>query len=295
MNNDLLDIANDADADFIFISEPHLFQCDLVSATMPLSSSYKSFLNSDDLYNHELPLTSNRAFGGTLSLWKNSLDPFVKILHVNTSCFLPLLLKVPGHLPSVHINIYLPTAGLTTEYVSALSGLENLVEEILEEHGDIHIFIRGDANAAVPPRPNNARDKLFQYFCERMSLVPLPTNHTTYHHFMGGGSSDSSIDVLLQRPAGAILSENIKNIFCSKNDPRVDSKHDAIVSTFHLPILSTATPESTERPLRCQIPSIRFIGLKIGSLHIRIFSLLASSSCKLTGVVQHHQYLSPSS
>ena len=156
MNNDLLDIANDADADFIFISEPHLFQCDLVSATMPLSSSYKSFLNSDDLYNHELPLTSNRAFGGTLSLWKDSLDPFVKILHVNTSSFLPLLLKVPGHLPSVHINIYLPTAGLTTEYVSALSGLENLVEEILEEHGDIHIFIRGDANAAVPQRPNNA-------------------------------------------------------------------------------------------------------------------------------------------
>ena len=68
VSNDLLAIAYDVDADFIFISEPHLFQCDLARATAPLNSSYNSFLNSDDLYNNDLPLISNRAFGGTLTL-----------------------------------------------------------------------------------------------------------------------------------------------------------------------------------------------------------------------------------
>ena len=137
VSNDLQAIANDIDVDLIFISEPHLFQCDLGRATTPLNPSYNSFLNSDDLYNPELPLISSRAFGGTLTLWKRSLDPYVKILNVNTSSFLPLLLQVPGCPPSVHFNIYLPTAGLTSDYVSALSSLENTIEEIVEEHGDI--------------------------------------------------------------------------------------------------------------------------------------------------------------
>ena len=243
VSNDLLDIADETDADFIFISEPHLFQCDLDRATAPLNSCYSSSLNSDDLYNQELPLLTSRAFGGTLSLWKRCLDPFVKILNVNTASFLPLLLNVPGYLPSAHFNIYLPTAGLNSEYVSALSCLENAIEEILDEYGDIPIYIRGDANAAIPPRPNNTRDKLFQYFCDRLSLSPVMTNHTTYHHFMGSGSSDSSIDVFLQRKVEKSISEKINNIFCSKNDPRIDSKHDAIFSAFNIPFLSKTPQE----------------------------------------------------
>ena len=154
---------------------------------------------------------------------------------------------VPGLLPSVHFNIYLPTAGLNSEYVPALSSLENAIEEILDLHGDVDIFIRGDANAAIPPRPNNSRDKLFQYFCERLSLTPAPTNHTTYHHFMGQGSSDSSIDVFLQRTGGAPISETIENIFCSKNDSRVDSKHDAIHSTFSVHPASIPTQANVDK------------------------------------------------
>ena len=219
VSNDLLDIADETDADFIFISEPHLFQCDLDRATAPLNSCYSSSLNSDDLYNQELPLLTSRAFGGTLSLWKRCLDPFVKILNVNTASFLPLLLNVPGYLPSAHFNIYLPTAGLNSEYVSALSCLENAIEEILDEYGDIPIYIRGDANAAIPPRPNNTREKLLQYFC------------------------DSSIDVFLQRKVEKSISEKINNIFCSKNDPRIDSKHDAIFSAFNIPFLSKTPQE----------------------------------------------------
>ena len=196
------------------------------------------------MYNNDLPLISNRAFGGTLTLWKRSLEPFIKIINVNTSSFLPLLLSIPGCPTSVHINIYLPTAGLTSEYVSALSSLENAVEEILEEHGDIHVFIRGDANAAIPSRPNNARDKLFQYFCQRLFLVTVETGHKTYHHFMGEGLSDSSIDVFLHRTPGTSSSEKIVNIFCSKNDPRVDSKHDAVYSTFNLPLSDNPSQET---------------------------------------------------
>jgi hypothetical protein len=171
----------------------HLFQCDLDRATAPLNSCYSSSLNSDDLYNQELPLLTSRAFGGTLSLWKRCLDPFVKILNVNTAYFLPLLLNVPGYLPSAHFNIYLPTAGFNSEDVFYLAW-KMLLKKFL-----MSIYIRGDANAAIPPSANITRDKLFQYFCDRLTLYPVVINHTTYHHFMGSGSSDSSIDVFLQR------------------------------------------------------------------------------------------------
>ena len=109
-------------------------------------------------------------------------------------------------------------------------------------------MIRGDANASIPVRLSNSRDTLFKYFCERMGLFPVLTNHKTYHHFTGNGSSDSAIDVILHRNSSADTSENIKTITCSKTDPRVDSKHDIIVTEFKLPFLGTKPPPMVEKP-----------------------------------------------
>ena len=81
-----------------------------------------------------------------------------------------------------------------------------------------------------------------------MGLFPILTNHKTYHHFTGNGSSDSAIDVILHRNSSADTSENIKTITCSKTDPRVDSKHDIIVTEFKLPFLGTKPPPMVEKP-----------------------------------------------
>ena len=110
-------------------------------------------------------------------------------------------------------------------------------------------MIRGDANASLPVRPSNSRDNLFQYFCERIGLLPILSNHKTYHHFTGNGTSDSAIDVILHKNSSSETSEKIKIILCSKTDSRVDSKHDIIVSEFKLPFLGIKpSPEVVKPP-----------------------------------------------
>ena len=256
VSSDLLDVALEHKADLIFISEPHLFQADLHLATACLSPHYNSSLNSADKLDQDLPLTSSRAFGGTLTLWKRYLDPFIKILDVNSASFHVLLLNIPGYPVTVHINIYLPTSGLNADYVAELSKLESTLDEIEEEHNNPIVMIRGDANASLPVRPANSRDSLFKYFCERLSLLPVLTNHKTYHHFVGNGASDSSIDVILhQHSARTKISENIICIICSKTDDRVDSKHDIIVSQFSLPFIGKPSQDPVETPP--QIPNTK--------------------------------------
>ena len=94
----------------IFLSEPKLFQADVKIATELLSPAYSYILNSEDLYDPDLPLSSNQAHGGTLTAWKSNLDPFVTVLNTESSRILPILLELPGYQPTIHINIYLPTS-----------------------------------------------------------------------------------------------------------------------------------------------------------------------------------------
>ena len=86
-----------------------------------LGDKYNAILNSDDKYDHELPLISNRAHGGCLTLYKKHLEPFISEVDSSSSRILPILLKMPGYLPSTHFNIYMPTAGKDAEYVEVLS------------------------------------------------------------------------------------------------------------------------------------------------------------------------------
>ena len=154
-------------------------------------------------------------------------------------------MTLPGYPTTVNINIYLPTAGRDAEYVSELSKLEVALDDINDEHEDAIVIIRGDANASIPIRQSNSRDILFHYFYNRMNLYPVPTNHKTYHHFMGDGASDSSIDVILLQHSTSLISEKIKKIICSKEDPRVDSKHDIIISQLTLPFIGIPISDPT--------------------------------------------------
>ena len=122
------------------------------------------------------------------------------------------------------------------------------------QYPDATFYLRGDANASVKVRPGNKREVVFKFFCERLSLVPTMINHPTYHRFVGGGRSDSSIDVLLQRKSSMNLpQESLLKIFCSKTDCNVDSKHDVILSSFKLPFIGES---KTNEDVKISAPTV---------------------------------------
>ena len=77
-------------------------------------------------------------------MWKKELDPYVSVLPTSSSAFLPIILKVPGYTQSIHIAIYLPTAGRDSDFISALSQLDVFVSEAAIRY-QCPIYIRGDA------------------------------------------------------------------------------------------------------------------------------------------------------
>ena len=108
-----------------------------------------------------------------------------------------MILDKPGYQVSIHVKIYLHTAGKEAEFMEDLSLLENTIEEMFEKYPDSVLYIRGDANSSPIPRKSNKRDLLFRHFLETNKLNSISTDHTTYHHFTNDGMSDPSIDVLL--------------------------------------------------------------------------------------------------
>ena len=95
------------------------------------------------------------------------------------------------------------------------------------------IFLRGDCNGNVK---NVTRSKVFDDFVQKLDLKDIPTNHNTYHHFMGDGLFDSNIDKIMSS-SNVEDSEMIDAILCQTEYPEVDSHHDIILSSVTLPCL----------------------------------------------------------
>ena len=140
--------------DLVFIAEPQIFQSDLPSMMTYFKGDYFSSLNSHDLYNHDLPLVRTRAIGGTMVMWKSNLDPFLTVHSVDSTAFLPVILNMPDAVPSVHIAVYLPTAGKDSIFLDDLAKLKVVIDELKVELPDAIFFIRGDANSS---RSNSKR------------------------------------------------------------------------------------------------------------------------------------------
>ena len=66
--NNLAHFANFHSPSFIFLSEPQIFQHGLGLAMMPLQHNYSYSLNSDDLHDPDLGLSSAKTHGGTMIL-----------------------------------------------------------------------------------------------------------------------------------------------------------------------------------------------------------------------------------
>ena len=104
------------------------FQCDVKSIFKTLQGQYSFHLNSEDLLQPDLALEHSKAKGGTMAIWKLSLDPFITILPTSSPSVLAIALAIPDHVISCHVSIYLPTAGQENEFLSAISCLDSCLE-----------------------------------------------------------------------------------------------------------------------------------------------------------------------
>ena len=235
----LRDILNSEKASLVFLSETQAYQCDLPGIAQYLDHDYCYAMNSDDLFDHDLPLVNSRAKGGTMVMWSKWLDPHIKVVSTSTSSFLPVVLTLPDCLPSVHVAVYLPTHGQDAEFMSELATLQNCLDSLNTAYSYPCIFIRGDANVNCK---NTRRVNILTSFMERFNLTRTAIHHKTYHHFVGGGLFDSNVDVILHSDSvPGMQPEQVKNILCQKNIPDMGSHHDAIVSVLFLPQDDTRT------------------------------------------------------
>ena len=164
-------------------------------------------------------------------MWKSHLDPYVTIHNSESSAFLPVIISIPNILTSIHVALYLPTAGKESEFLTELAGLKMNLDELTLKYPNSPIFIRGDANSS---RSNPRRRRLFDSFCTDLNMSRVVIDHNTYHHFSGGGSSDSDLDVLLFSNQRGVQESLIK-LRCQQHDPLVDSHHDLLLSCCTIP------------------------------------------------------------
>ena len=172
-------------------------------------------------------MMKTKAKGGTMVMWKSQLDPFTTVYKPCTPAFLPVILKLPNLPPTIHIALYLPTAGKEAEYLSELAKLKITLDELKLRFPNSAIFLRGDANSSSS---NTRRSAIFHTFCEDQNLLRVDINHNTYHHFVGNGRFDSDLDVLLHSNHDCIQ-ESLLTLHCQHHDPRIDSHHDLLVSS----------------------------------------------------------------
>lgn len=150
----LFTLVNSVDPTFIFLSEPWLHLPDAQNATEEIGKLYNFFLNSEDRHDELLSLRKSRAHGGTMTLWKKELDPYITIHEPISSHILATILDKPGFQTSIHINIYLSTAGHEANFMEDLAVLEDTIDTLSEKYPDSVTYIRGDANCSPIPRGN---------------------------------------------------------------------------------------------------------------------------------------------
>lgn len=165
-------------------------------------------------------------------MWKKEYDQFITIISVQSSSFIPIVLNPPGQPCTIHIGIYLPTAGQDPAFIEELAELETCMYDLYEKYPGCTIYLLGDFNASDT---NLKRADILDFFCNNHNLESVHIQHPTYHHFIGNGSSDSNLDRLLHS-RNIVWPEKLKKLYCKLEHPLVNSHHDLLISSISLPI-----------------------------------------------------------
>ena len=109
-----------------------------------------------------------------------------------------------------------------------MSNLTILIQDFRTSYPSTAIYLRGDFNVS---NKNLKRKELITYFIQSNDLHDVPLGHTTYHHFVGNGSSDSHLDRIMctKQPN---KTETLLSIECKNDNPLISSSHDAIISCW---------------------------------------------------------------
>ena len=214
--------------DIILLSEPQIYRCDIDQCLSALRGEFSYYLNSEDSFDEDLPLEKSRASGGTLALWRNELDPFITPFSPPSASILPLIFTPQDSSTSIHINVYLPTQGKEDQFMTELSNLSALIDEIDEQYPNSPLYLRGDFNVSFK---NKKRRSMLDFFLSSHSLKEVVIDHTTYHHFTGNGNSDSHLDKLIYRDSNP-EDEALITIICKLDCPLVSSSHDILLSSW---------------------------------------------------------------
>ena len=121
-----------------------------------------------------------------MALWSCGLeyDQLISIHPVNSPALLPIIFSPPWLNPTIHIAIYLPTAGRDSEFIEALAEVHACIIELHNKYPDAPVFLRGDFNASLT---NQIRSGLLDLLCSDHNLTSMDIPHPTYHHFVGSG------------------------------------------------------------------------------------------------------------
>ena len=251
---------NDIEPDFVFLSEPMLFQCDLKHEMTMFDHKYSASLNSDDAFDSDLQLLHHTAKGGTMAMWKHDLDPFVSSLPAISSSFHTIIFTPPRSAPSIHITLYLPTAGREDPFIEATVQLYDHILDLTNRFPDYSLFVRGDANVNSK---NCKRLRILNSICSKFNLIRKEIGHKTYHHFVGKGMSDSELDVLIYKIPSE---EQLLKVYCIHENPLMTSHHDALMSCFFLPVVQH-TPKIDDLPRALVLTTnvLEYIGQRMGS------------------------------
>ena len=157
----LKELLNREAPQIIFLSETQVYSSDVANLMTYFQGEYCVHSNSEDCFNLDLPLLKSRATGGTLTMWRKELDPFITVHPSPSSAILPLIFHPQGFAVSIHVNVYLPTQGREAEFMEDMSKLSALIEELVDKYTNAALYIRGDFNV----NDNNLKRKqLFKYF-----------------------------------------------------------------------------------------------------------------------------------
>ena len=92
---------------------------------------------------------------------------------------------------TIYIGVYLPTHGRDLEFLHYLTELSHTIEDLQLEFPDSPVYLRGDFNVNTN---NRKRNNILNSFLNALDIEEVEQEHTTYHHFLGNGSSDSKLD-----------------------------------------------------------------------------------------------------
>ena len=82
------------------------------------------------------------------------------------------------------------------------------------------------------------RTALLDFFSSEHEFHEVAFHHSTYHHFVGLGNSDSDLDHILYS-SKLQYQEILQDIYCKLSEPLIDSHHDMIISSWSLPDVTT--------------------------------------------------------